>query len=174
MQTITPPWESWRAVIAVLREKAVPHILEHADSLEQQLERHGLDEPTVRLSLTDDVYLRSSAWAHWQLGIPLPADWVRTVEREAARGAKRRRRLRCLASLTSPHSPVREKRLGDDGPGAGNPHALRGNCHCPRLRYRVCRVIGLNWHQSPAMRGIENGARNPNLTGQEPSEGGPP
>jgi hypothetical protein len=26
----------------------------------------------VRLSLTDDVYLRSYNWARWQLGIPLP------------------------------------------------------------------------------------------------------
>ncbi len=51
-----------------------------ADYLEQ-LERHGPDEPTVRLSLTDDVFLRSSTWARWQLGIPLPpAD-----EREALR-----------------------------------------------------------------------------------------
>jgi hypothetical protein len=27
---------------------------------EEQLERHGPDEPTLRLSLTDDVFLRSS------------------------------------------------------------------------------------------------------------------
>jgi hypothetical protein len=40
--------------------------------IEEQLERHGPDEPTVRLSLTDDVFLRSSIWARWQLGIPLP------------------------------------------------------------------------------------------------------
>jgi hypothetical protein len=49
-------------------------MLEHADYLEQQLERHGPGEPTVRLSLTDDVYLRSFNWARWQLGIPLPPD----------------------------------------------------------------------------------------------------
>ena len=49
-------------------------MLEHADRLEQQLERHGSAEPTVRLSLTDDVVLRSSTWARWQLGIPLPVD----------------------------------------------------------------------------------------------------
>jgi hypothetical protein len=35
---------------------------------------HGPDEPTVRLSLTDDVSLRSSTWARVQLGIPLPED----------------------------------------------------------------------------------------------------
>jgi hypothetical protein len=31
-------------------------------------------KPTVRLSLIDDVFLRSYDWARWQLGIPLPAD----------------------------------------------------------------------------------------------------
>jgi hypothetical protein len=74
MRTITLPWETWRAVIAILRQKALPYMLEHADYLEQQLERHAPDEPTVRLSLTDDVYLRSSNWARVQLGIPLPED----------------------------------------------------------------------------------------------------
>ncbi len=67
-------WEPWRAVIAVLREKALPYMLEHADHLEQQLERHGPDEPTVRLSLTDDVFLRSYNWARVQRGIPLPGE----------------------------------------------------------------------------------------------------
>jgi hypothetical protein len=33
---------------------------EHADAPKQQLERHGRGEPTVRLNLTDDGYLRSS------------------------------------------------------------------------------------------------------------------
>jgi hypothetical protein len=47
---------------------------EHADQLERKLEQHGPDEPTVRLSLTDDVFLRSSNWARWQLGIPLPVE----------------------------------------------------------------------------------------------------
>jgi hypothetical protein len=49
-------------------------MLEHADYLERQFERHGPDEPTVRLSLTDDVFLRSYNWARWQLRIPLPTD----------------------------------------------------------------------------------------------------
>jgi hypothetical protein len=74
MQTIELPWEAWRAVIAILREKALPFMLEHADALEQQLERHGPDEPTVRLSLTDDVFLRSSTWVRGQVGIPLPLE----------------------------------------------------------------------------------------------------
>jgi hypothetical protein len=47
--------------------------LEHADRLEQQLEQHGPDEPTVRLRLTDDVFLRSDTWARRQLGIALSA-----------------------------------------------------------------------------------------------------
>jgi hypothetical protein len=48
-------------------------MLEHANVIEEQLEQHGPDEPIVRLSLSDDVFLRSSTWARWQLGIPLPA-----------------------------------------------------------------------------------------------------
>jgi hypothetical protein len=52
--------ETWRAVIAVLREKGLPYMLEHADYLERYLEEHGPDEAMVRLSLTDDVFLRSS------------------------------------------------------------------------------------------------------------------
>jgi hypothetical protein len=49
-------------------------MLEHANVIEELLERHGPDEPTVRLSLTDDVFLRSYNWARWQLGIPLPVE----------------------------------------------------------------------------------------------------
>jgi hypothetical protein len=74
MNTITLSWEDWRAVIAVLREKVLPYMLEHANVIEEQLERYGPDEPTVRLSLTDDVFLRSYNWARWQLGIPLPVN----------------------------------------------------------------------------------------------------
>jgi hypothetical protein len=72
MNTITLSWEQWRAVIAVLREKALPSMLEHANVIEEQLEQHGPGEPTVWLSLTDDVFLRSCSWARVQLGIPLP------------------------------------------------------------------------------------------------------
>jgi hypothetical protein len=74
MRTIALSWEDWRAFIAALCEKGLPYMLDHADALEQQLERHGPDEPTVRQSLTDDVFLRSSTWARWQLGIPLPVE----------------------------------------------------------------------------------------------------
>jgi hypothetical protein len=58
----------------VLREKALPSMLEHADSIEQQLEQHPPDQAIVRLSLTNGVFLRSYTWAHWQLGSPLPVD----------------------------------------------------------------------------------------------------
>jgi hypothetical protein len=73
MNPITLSWEDWRAVIAVLREKELPYMHEHANVIEEQRERHGPDESTVRLSLTDDVFLRSCNGARWQLGIPLPA-----------------------------------------------------------------------------------------------------
>jgi hypothetical protein len=62
----------WRAAIAVLRAKGLPYKLEHADHIERLLQQHGPGESTVRLSLTDDVYLCSYNWARWQLGIPLP------------------------------------------------------------------------------------------------------
>jgi hypothetical protein len=74
MRTITLPWESWRAVIAVLRDSGLPYKREHADVLEQQLEQHGPAEATVTLHLTDDVFLRSYNWARVQLGIPLPVE----------------------------------------------------------------------------------------------------
>ena len=70
MNTITLPWETWRAVIAVLRESGLAYKRDHADLLEQQLEQHGPAEATVTLHLTDDVFLRSSNGARWQLGIP--------------------------------------------------------------------------------------------------------
>ena len=74
MRTITLPWEAWRAVITALREKGLPSMLEHADQPERQLEPHPPDRATVTLSLTDDVFLRSSTWARWPRGIPLPVE----------------------------------------------------------------------------------------------------
>lgn len=72
MNAITLSWEDWRAVIDVLRAKGLPYMLQHADHIERLLDQHAPDEATVRLSLTDDVYLRSYNWARRQLGIPLP------------------------------------------------------------------------------------------------------
>lgn len=66
------PWDTWRAVIAVLRETALPSMLEHADVLARQVKQHGPGESTVRSSITDDVLPHSSTWARWQLGVPLP------------------------------------------------------------------------------------------------------
>ena len=74
MRRVELPWEDWRAVIAVLCEKALPSMLEHADHIERLLEQHAPDEAVVALSLTDDVFLRSCNWPRWQLGIPLPPD----------------------------------------------------------------------------------------------------
>ena len=74
MRRVVLSWEDWRAIIAVLREKALPYMLEHANHIERLLEQHGPDQSTVSLSLTDDVFLRSYNWARWQLGIPLPVE----------------------------------------------------------------------------------------------------
>jgi hypothetical protein len=74
MNAIVLSWEDWRAVVDVLRAKALPYMLEHADHMERLLEQHGPGEAIVRLSLTDDVYLRSYNFARCGLGIPLPAD----------------------------------------------------------------------------------------------------
>jgi hypothetical protein len=74
MRRVELSWEDWRAVIAVLRIKALPYMLEHADHIERILEQHAPDEAMVTLSLTDDVFLRSYNWARLQLGIPLPPD----------------------------------------------------------------------------------------------------
>jgi hypothetical protein len=57
------PEDTTIKVIAVLRAMGLPYKMEHADHLEQQLEQHGPDERTVRLILTDDVFLRSYTWA---------------------------------------------------------------------------------------------------------------
>jgi hypothetical protein len=57
-------------VIGVLRASGLPYTRDHADQLERQLKRHEPDEATVRLSLTDDVFPRSSTWGRWQLEIP--------------------------------------------------------------------------------------------------------
>jgi hypothetical protein len=72
MNAVTRSWEDGRAVIDVLHAKGVPARLQPADHLERLLDQHAPGEATVRLSLTDDVYLRSYTWARWQLGIPLP------------------------------------------------------------------------------------------------------
>ena len=73
MNPIELSWADWRAVITVLRERALPYMLEHADHIERLLEQHGPGEPIVRLNLTDDVSLRDYTNARCALGIPLPA-----------------------------------------------------------------------------------------------------
>jgi hypothetical protein len=74
MPVVTLPLETWRSVVAALREKGLPSMLEHADRLELQVEQHPLDQATVTLHLTEDMLLRSSNWARVQLGILLPVE----------------------------------------------------------------------------------------------------
>jgi hypothetical protein len=70
MRTIALPWETWRAIIDVLRKQGRPSMLDHADQLEQQLDQHPPDQETVTLHLPNDLFLRSFNWARVQLGIP--------------------------------------------------------------------------------------------------------
>ena len=65
-------WETWWSIIGALRANGLPYMVEHADALERMLDAHAPDRPTVRMSLSDDVYLRSFNWARLQLGISLP------------------------------------------------------------------------------------------------------
>ena len=74
MNTITLPWEARRAIIAALRASGLLSKRDYADELEQQREQHAPGQARVTLHLTDDVFLRSSNGARWQLGIPLPPD----------------------------------------------------------------------------------------------------
>jgi len=57
--------------------------MEHADHIERLFEEHGPDEATVRLNLTDDMFLRFYNWPRWQLGIPLPPDCVPAVNAQS-------------------------------------------------------------------------------------------
>jgi hypothetical protein len=52
------PWETRRAIFAVLHQKNLRHMLEHADRLEQ-LERHPADQVAVDLDLSDDIHAQS-------------------------------------------------------------------------------------------------------------------
>jgi hypothetical protein len=74
MTAITLSWTDWRSVIAALRAKGLPYMLDHANLIEEQLEMHARGEPTVTLSLNDDVYHRSYNWVRWQLEIRLPPE----------------------------------------------------------------------------------------------------
>ena len=72
---MTLPRENRHPVIAVRREKALSHRLDHADQPEQQRKLHPPDPLlVVTLSLTDDLFLCSSNWACWQPGRLLPVN----------------------------------------------------------------------------------------------------
>jgi hypothetical protein len=62
MTRIKLPWEPRRSIIAVLREKALPSMLEHTDRLEQH-DQHPPDQATVTHHLTDELFLHSINWA---------------------------------------------------------------------------------------------------------------
>jgi hypothetical protein len=58
MRSITLTWETWRAIIAVLRAKGLPSMLEHAALLELQLEQHEPDQAMASLDLTPGSWQR--------------------------------------------------------------------------------------------------------------------
>jgi hypothetical protein len=72
MWTLTLPRETWQRIIEALRERTIPYMLEHADILEQRLIQAPADQPTVRMSMSDDLFSRRVWWAAWRLGIRLP------------------------------------------------------------------------------------------------------
>lgn len=67
MHVIELPWETWRAIIDALRAKGLSHMLEHANTVERQLDQHAPVEPMVTLRVSDDVYLRSYNGARLEL-----------------------------------------------------------------------------------------------------------
>jgi hypothetical protein len=72
MWTLILPRESWQRIIDTLRAKGLPYMNHHADVLEQHLDQAPADQPTVRMSMSDELYLRSVHWAAWSLGMRLP------------------------------------------------------------------------------------------------------
>jgi hypothetical protein len=65
MNTIILSWESWRAVIAVLREKALPYMREHADYIAPSAAAGSAStttraEPARGWPMEDAVMARSS------------------------------------------------------------------------------------------------------------------
>jgi hypothetical protein len=55
MHAISLPFETWLAIIDVLRAHDLPYMVEHADLIEAKLDQHAADETMVSLGLTEDV-----------------------------------------------------------------------------------------------------------------------
>ena len=72
MRTITLPWETWHAVIAVLRKEGPAYMSGHADLLATQLAQHVPNQFNATLCLPDVLYHHSFLWAYTELGIRLP------------------------------------------------------------------------------------------------------
>ena len=73
MWSLELPWETWRAMIAFLRETELPYARQHAVIIERSLDQHPPDQGLVRMSFSDDITLRSLTLACWRLGLPTPA-----------------------------------------------------------------------------------------------------
>ena len=54
MRTITLPWETWRAVIAMLCGTELSYARDHANVIKRKLDQGAADQPLVRLTFTDD------------------------------------------------------------------------------------------------------------------------
>ena len=94
------PFATWRSVIDALRAEALPpYMAEHATRLKRALDEHGSSEPEVALSLSDDVYLRSSNHARLELGIPLPQRALLDADRGLCPGLRLLRRRAVLPGV---------------------------------------------------------------------------
>jgi hypothetical protein len=72
MRDIELPFDRWLAIIAYRRGTQLGYAHEHADRLERMLDETPPRVSSVRLSIDDDLSLRSLTLACLGLGIGLP------------------------------------------------------------------------------------------------------
>jgi hypothetical protein len=120
-------------VIAMLRQRGIPHEHEHADLIEKLLETHAPSEEMVTLALSDDVYLRTYNWARLDLGCPTtvrPANEGRGAELRAAKARERlrgsRRQRRGIVSADTIKAPSGGELEADVGAGSSTEVMLPG------------------------------------------------
>jgi hypothetical protein len=129
MKAIELRWATWRAVIAVRREKGLPSVLEHAEYLKRLLEQQGPDEATARLSLTGDVFLHSDTWARVQRRIPLPENCMPAATPGTSGSMGPPARGACDVGWNEPSAPARAMHRARGEPERGA-HRLQDATRC--------------------------------------------